>query len=99
VVEDDLRLRRPLTLTLRAHGYDVVAVADGGSALEEAAARIPDLVVLDLGLPDMDGTQVIERLRAWSAMPGLQRSPRWSSPSRSRLTWPRNGCARRKGPT
>jgi two-component system KDP operon response regulator KdpE len=76
VVEDDLRLRRPLSLTLTAHGYDVIAVPDGRSALAEAAARTPDLVLLDLGLPDMDGAQVIERLRARAAMPILVLSAR-----------------------
>ena len=84
VVEDDLLLRRPLTLTLGAHGYDVVAVADGRSALEEAAARIPDLVLLDLGLPDMDGAQVIEQLRGWSAMPILVLSARDSQTEKVR---------------
>ena len=84
VVEDDLLLRRPLTLTLGAQGYDVVSVADGRSALEEAAVRVPDLVVLDLGLPDMDGAQVIEQLRAWSAMPIVVLSARDSQTEKVR---------------
>ena len=76
VVEDDARVRRPLTLTLTSHGYDVVAVGDGRSALTAAAEQVPDLVVLDLGLPDMDGNHVIERLRTWAALPILVLSAR-----------------------
>jgi len=84
VVEDDVRLRRPLTVTIAAQGYDVVSVADGRSALKEAAEHTPDLVVLDLGLPDMDGAHVIERLRARAAMPILVLSARDSQTDKVR---------------
>ena len=76
VVEDDARVRRPLTLTLASHGYEVVAVGDGESALSAASTQAPDLVVLDLGLPDLDGNDVIERLRARAALPILVLSAR-----------------------
>jgi two-component system KDP operon response regulator KdpE len=76
LVEDDHRLRRVLTLTLEAHGYLVTAAEEGGAALEAAAADHPDLVLLDLGLPDVDGAEVIRRLRVWSDAPVLVLSAR-----------------------
>jgi two-component system KDP operon response regulator KdpE len=76
VVEDDDRVLRPLALTLTSHGYDVTTVGDGQSALAAAAEQVPDLVVLDLGLPDIDGNDVIERLRTWAALPILVLSAR-----------------------
>jgi two-component system KDP operon response regulator KdpE len=76
VVEDEVALGRALAINLRAHGYDVDTVADGTSALVHAARRPPDLVVLDLGLPDLDGVDVVEGLRAWSTMPILVLSAR-----------------------
>ncbi|HEX3004555.1 MAG TPA: response regulator, partial [Angustibacter sp.] len=69
VVEDEVALGRALAINLRAHGYDVEAVADGAAALVVAARRPPDVVVLDLGLPDLDGVQVVEGLRGWSSVP------------------------------
>ncbi|KQX69746.1 response regulator [Angustibacter sp. Root456] len=69
VVEDEIALGRALAINLRAHGYDVEAVADGASALAAAARRPPDVVVLDLGLPDLDGVEVVEGLRGWSSVP------------------------------
>jgi two-component system KDP operon response regulator KdpE len=71
VAEDDHRIRRSLTLTLQARGYDVGSVPDGQSALNAVEQAMPDLLVLDLGLPDMDGTQVIEQVRRWSTVPIL----------------------------
>jgi two-component system KDP operon response regulator KdpE len=55
VVDDDPQLIRALRITLRATGYEVLTAADGRAALREAAAEHPDLVILDLGLPDLDG--------------------------------------------
>jgi two-component system KDP operon response regulator KdpE len=76
IVEDEPGLRRALQINLRARDYDVTAVADGGAALSAAAADPPDVVILDLGLPDMDGTEVIEGLRGWSRAPIIVLSAR-----------------------
>ena len=64
VVDDDAPVRRMLERTLRADGYDVTVAADGGQALAAAERSAPDLVVLDVGLPGMDGLAVCRRLRA-----------------------------------
>jgi two-component system KDP operon response regulator KdpE len=69
VVDDDPQILRALRINLRARGYDVDLAADGAAALRSAAAHPPDLIVLDLGLPDLDGTDVIRGLRGWSAVP------------------------------
>jgi two-component system, OmpR family, KDP operon response regulator KdpE len=69
VVEDERGLRQALAINLKSRGYDVSAVADGAAALAAAAAEPPDLVVLDLGLPDMDGSDVISGLRGWTDAP------------------------------
>jgi len=63
IVEDEPQLRRALVINLRARRYDVDAVADGAGALRAAATTPPDLVILDLGLPDMDGVEVVHGLR------------------------------------
>jgi two-component system KDP operon response regulator KdpE len=76
VVDDEPQIVRSLRAALTANGYEVVDAETGGAALERAAADTPDLVVLDLGLPDMDGTTVLERLRAWSAVPVIVLSVR-----------------------
>ncbi|GAA5140792.1 response regulator [Nocardioides marinquilinus] len=76
VVEDDPALRRALAINLRAHGWDVVTAADGRAALDAAATEHPDVVVLDLGLPDLDGTEVIEGLRGWTTVPVVVLSAR-----------------------
>ena len=76
IVEDEPGLRRALTINLRARKYEVTAVADGTRALAAAAADPPDVVILDLGLPDMDGTEVIEGLRGWSSAPIIVLSAR-----------------------
>jgi len=78
VVEDDPQLLRAVRITLHARGYDVVAAATGRKALAEAAAAHPDLVVLDLGLPDLDGVEVIRGLRGWSTVPIIVLSGRTS---------------------
>jgi two-component system, OmpR family, KDP operon response regulator KdpE len=79
IVEDEPALLRALEINLRARGYQVSSSADGQTALAEAARRPPDAVLLDLGLPDMDGNEVIRRLRAWTAVPVLVLSGRAGS--------------------
>jgi two-component system, OmpR family, KDP operon response regulator KdpE len=79
LVDDDPQLARALRITLRAAGYDVVTAADGRAALREAAGEHPDLVVLDLGLPDMDGAEVLAGLRPWFTGPVLVLSARADS--------------------
>jgi two-component system KDP operon response regulator KdpE len=76
VVDDDAGLARALAINLRAHGYQVDTAADGATALAAAAARRPDLVVLDLGLPDLDGVDVVRGLRGWTTAPVLVLSAR-----------------------
>jgi two-component system KDP operon response regulator KdpE len=66
VVDDEPQLVRALLINLRARGYEVHAAASGSAALQVAAKHPPDVVLLDLGLPDMDGTEVIAGLRGWS---------------------------------
>lgn len=79
VVDDEPDFRRALAVTLRSHGYTVVTAADGEEALQLAAEVPPDLVVLDLGMPVLDGVGVLTRLRAWSAVPVLVLSGRSGS--------------------
>jgi two-component system KDP operon response regulator KdpE len=76
IVDDEPGLRRALAINLRAREYDVTAVADGRAALAAAASNPPDVVVLDLGLPDIDGREVIEGLRGWSQAPIIVLSAR-----------------------
>jgi len=79
VVDDEPQLLRALSINLRALRYDVDAAASGGDALRVATAFPPDVVILDLGLPDMDGTDVIAELRGWTAVPILVLSGRTDS--------------------
>lgn len=79
VVEDDPQLVRALVINLKARQYGVDAAPDGATALRLAAARQPDVVLLDLGLPDMDGAEVIRGLRGWTRVPVLVLSARHSS--------------------
>ncbi|MFB7655208.1 MULTISPECIES: response regulator [unclassified Streptomyces] len=79
VVEDDPQLVRALVLNMRARRYGVDAAPDGTTALRLAQARRPDVVVLDLGLPDMDGVHVIRTLRGWTRIPILVLSARRGS--------------------
>src|SRR6202012_2579962 len=69
VVDDEPQILRALRINLRARDYEVPTAANGTQALDEAAAHPPDLVILDLGLPDMDGVEVIGGLRGWTAVP------------------------------
>ncbi|WP_028709433.1 response regulator [Propionicicella superfundia] len=76
IVEDEPALRRALSINLHARGYEVDTVSDGGSALRAAAANPPDLAIVDLGLPDMDGGDVIAGLRGWCTAPIIVLSAR-----------------------
>lgn len=79
VVDDDQHLLKALRITLQAHGYTVETAADGEAALIAASRNPPGIVVLDLGLPDMDGTAVLRELRRWSTAPVLVLSARHGS--------------------
>ncbi len=79
VVDDEPQLLRALRINLAARRYEVDTADDGASALHTAAARPPDLVVLDLGLPDMDGVDVIRALRGWTPVPIIVLSGRVGS--------------------
>ncbi len=79
VVDDEPQILRALRINLRARGYDVAVAADGTEALHVAAAQQPELVVLDLGLPDLDGLDVIHGLRGWTAVPIIVLSGRSGS--------------------
>lgn len=76
VVDDEPQIRRALTTNLRARGYEVDEAETGEAALALAARNHPDLVVLDLGLPGIDGVEVIHGLRGWTQMPILVLSAR-----------------------
>ncbi|MFF8386162.1 response regulator [Streptomyces kanasensis] len=79
VVDDEPQIVRALVINLKARKYEVDAAPDGATALSLAARRNPDVVVLDLGLPDMDGIDVIRGLRGWSRVPILVLSARHTS--------------------
>jgi two-component system, OmpR family, KDP operon response regulator KdpE len=66
VIDDEPQIRRLLRVTLEANGYRVFDVATGQEGIVQAAQRRPDVVLLDLGLPDLDGVEVVKRLREWS---------------------------------
>jgi len=69
VVEDDMQMRKFLRASLSSHGYRLVEAATGNEGLSQAAAYNPDLILLDLGLPDIDGLEVTKRLREWASAP------------------------------
>ncbi|MDQ7825207.1 MAG: response regulator transcription factor [Candidatus Eremiobacteraeota bacterium] len=69
VVDDEPQIRKLLAVSLEAHGYEVDMAATGGEAIQRAASFRPDLMIVDLGLPDMDGREVITRVREWSGAP------------------------------
>lgn len=69
VVEDDPAVQNLITTTLETQGYRFLTASDGETAILEAASHNPDVVLLDLGLPDIEGVTVIEKIRSWSAMP------------------------------
>ena len=76
VIEDEAQIRRFLRTTLAAEGYQVIEAETGKQGMTEAETRKPDLIILDLGLPDMDGVEVVKRLRAWSSVPVIILSAR-----------------------
>ena len=76
VVDDDAGLARALAINLRARSYDVDLATTGEAALRSAASHPPDVVILDLGLPDLDGTEVIAGLRGWCSAPIIVLSAR-----------------------
>ncbi|KOV18950.1 MULTISPECIES: response regulator [Streptomyces] len=84
VVEDDPQLVRALKINLQARKFEVEEASDGGSALRLAASHKPDVIVLDLGLPDMDGIEVIKGVRVWSKVPILVLSARHTSEDKIR---------------
>ena len=69
VVEDDVPVRNLITTTLKAHDYRFIAAGTGEGAVMETASHNPDVILLDLGLPDIDGVEVISRIRTWSNVP------------------------------
>lgn len=69
IIDDEVQIRRLLRITLEANGYQVIETEDGKNGLLMAAMEHPDVIMLDLGLPDMDGLQVLGRLREWSTAP------------------------------
>lgn len=79
VADDDPQLVRALRITLAAHGYEVVSAADGAAAVTLAAQSHPDIVLLDLGMPRLNGVQVIEALRGWTSAPIIVVSGRTGS--------------------
>lgn len=76
VVDDEPQIRRALQTALRANGFDVLIAEDGQAALDATAMNGPDIVILDLGLPGLDGMEVIRRLRSWSPAPIIVLSAR-----------------------
>ena len=69
VVEDDTPVRNLITTTLKAHDYRFLTATNGEAAILEASSHNPEIILLDLGLPDMDGVEVIKKVRSWSNMP------------------------------
>ena len=69
VVEDDPPVRNLITTTLKTNDYRYLVAANGGTAVLEASSHNPDIILLDLGLPDMDGTEIIKQIRTWASIP------------------------------
>lgn len=79
IADDDPQMVRALRITLAAHGYDVVTAADGPSTVAAAAQTHPDIILLDLGMPRLDGIDVIQALRGWTNVPIIVVSGRTGS--------------------
>ena len=69
IVEDETPIRNLISVALETHDYRHLSVSNGGSAIMEASSHNPDIMLLDLGLPDMDGVEVIRKIRSWSNLP------------------------------
>ena len=69
IVEDDSSVRNLMVTTLKAHDYQYLVAENGANAILEASSHNPDIVLLDLGLPDIDGIEIIKKIRSWSNMP------------------------------
>ena len=76
VVDDEPQIRRALEVALRGHGFDVALASDGAEALVELGTNPPDLLILDLMLPELDGLELLQEVRSWSDMPVLVLSAR-----------------------
>ena len=76
VIEDEAQIRRFLRTTLASEGYQVIEAETGKQGMAEAAMRKPEIIILDLGLPDMDGVEVVNGIRAWSSVPIIVLSAR-----------------------
>ena len=85
IVDDEIQIRRLLRLSLDAHGYEVKEAATGQEGLQQIAVVRPDLIILDLGLPDMDGLEVLKKLREWCQTPVLVLSVRDSEQDKIEL--------------
>jgi two-component system KDP operon response regulator KdpE len=79
IADDDPQMVRALRITLSAHGYEVVVASDGAAAIAAAAQTHPDLIMLDLGMPRLDGVEVIQALRGWTNVPIIVVSGRTGS--------------------
>ena len=82
LVDDDAPLLNALRIGLEAHGYEVATAADGAAAIAAVTAAVPDVVLLDLGLPRFSGVEVITAIRAWSSVPIIVLSARHQGPSK-----------------
>ncbi|TWJ15032.1 two-component system KDP operon response regulator KdpE [Stackebrandtia albiflava] len=84
MIDDDPQILRAMRINLAAHGYHVAVAADGASGIRAASAQPPDVVILDLGLPDVDGVDVVSGLRGWTTVPILVLSGRADSAQKVR---------------
>jgi two-component system KDP operon response regulator KdpE len=85
IVDDEIQIRRFLRTGFELNGFTVLEAAAGAEAIRTATLRPIDLVIVDLGLPDMDGAEVVERIRAWSSVPIIVLSVRAAEPQKVRL--------------
>ena len=85
VVEDDAPVRNLITTTLKLHDYRFLTAANGETALIEASSHNPDIILLDLGLPDIDGINIIRQIRTWSMTPISSSAPAARIPTRLKL--------------
>ena len=88
VVDDEPEIRRFLRASLKAQQYEVLEASNGTQALEVMAQQLPDLMILDLGLPDIDGVEVTRRIREWNHVPIIILSVRDRKRTRSRPWMP-----------